>query len=397
MNTKMNILKNRPWYNTIYKENIKDGIINIILLNVENLANDENIHSTIKSDNTNDISLYHKKDNYFHFAMFELYDLYYDPLFYFEAENEEILRNNIYKLYLKTSNIENLNIRENCDYTIHKISENIYIVDSLELGYPIDLKSQGSLGYYTIEYNENIVKLIRVSITGYHMLKNNKYYDLCKKRRLITGMDADEYQNVIFKFKNIDKSNLINTDYGFQYYYNEYVYLSKFEDIIEIGSFFPKDLCNKYMNILDTAIKDGTNVSATDALGVESHEFDDNLLADMLYEKLKPIMKNMHSVYNKFNMMKYGNGTDFRCHVDSPKYVDDKIYGKYRILIYLNDTNYGGITYYYINGTDSSPKLYYPEMGKVIIFDMDIKHGSYASSKYKYILAGDIMVKYDIN
>ena len=99
--------------------------------------------------------------------------------------------------------------------------------------------------------------------------------------------------------------------------------------------------------------------SYTDNPGVISHIFVDSKLSRALTDavnnsiNIKNIFEYAHgvkhsmSVYNEFIYVKYLPNSEFRLHTDTPLYVSDELYGKFRLVIYLNDDFGGGETVCY--------------------------------------------------
>lgn len=163
------------------------------------------------------------------------------------------------------------------------------------------------------------------------------------------------------------------------------------DKITLIDNFLTNDECNIFINILNSIEK--TN-PFTDADGVKNHKYKNKDFATFLYNrlnKLKPNFENVRGIYDTLLLSCYNPGFGFRLHLDNSQYITKTLYGKYRLLIYLNNVE-GGETVFYPDKVTQEEISIKPQIGRAVIFEMDnLFHKSNICKSSKYIIASDIL------
>ena len=144
--------------------------------------------------------------------------------------------------------------------------------------------------------------------------------------------------------------------------------------IYELSNFLSPNECNKYIDMIDS---NKIIVPFTNSGKFINNKWKDVELASLFYEKLElyNIKDNVKRPNNIIMSGKYIPGDSFSLHTDTGLFYDKnaKEETRWTLLIYLNDNYVGGETIFYDDKWDVT-KIVKPELGKAILFDIDLWH-----------------------
>jgi prolyl 4-hydroxylase len=165
--------------------------------------------------------------------------------------------------------------------------------------------------------------------------------------------------------------------------------------ILLLDSFLSNDECDKYISEIDEKI---IKRPFSDSAKSENDKYVDQELANLFYERFTSISRELDGDVigaNKWIMTaKYKTGDEFGLHTDTGLCYDieNSIYSRYTVLIYLNDNFQGGETVFYDDNFKET-RVIVPKKGSALIFPMNIFHKGARVIGTKYWIGCEFMGK----
>lgn len=145
-------------------------------------------------------------------------------------------------------------------------------------------------------------------------------------------------------------------------------------DVQTFPHFLSVDECATFQQLIKTV--NATNF--TDSGAFTNKKWVDQALATLLYERLQEVdPSSRYLCANKLIMAgMYVPGNSFGLHTDTGLYYNrvNRTKSRWTLLIYLNDGFEGGETVFYDTETMRETHRIVPEVGKALLFDIDLWH-----------------------
>lgn len=145
-------------------------------------------------------------------------------------------------------------------------------------------------------------------------------------------------------------------------------------DILTILNFLTKEECDNFIEL--TRKKEAPKFN--DSGNFTNKKWIDNELSQFFYDRLNTFIIN--DKYKRANNVimsgSYKEGDSFSLHTDTGLYYNrnTKEKSRWTLLVYLNEDFDGGDTIFYDTNTWKEVCRIKPEIGKVLIFDIDLWH-----------------------